>query len=659
MPSLPIPSSPAQKHRLIKVSFALALLLAGSLIYLPGLSGPFLLDDMQNIVKNHFVHLSSLGFDHLYTAAFSTAAGPLKRPVAMLSFALNYYAIGGVNDPTTFKATNVAIHAINGLLVYWLCYLIFLRLSTTNETTPRPDPNSNRKLHVAAASAALFWVVHPIQLTSVLYVVQRMTSLCAMFTLLGLIGYMAGRLRMERGEPNGLLLMIVGIVLGGVLASFSKETGFLLPLYALVLEATLFRTARPWSGWHSLSVGHRRTIGAALLVLGSIAVIWVVHYASQNYGLRPFTPLERALTETRVLWLYLSLIVVPGLDRFGFNHDDIAISTSLLHPWTTLPAVIGIAALLGTGLLLRKRQPLMALGILWFFVGHALESTVFALEIAHEHRNYLPSLGIVLVGVQFIRTRAASHGGWRPWLATVMIGLLLATVTVLRSSEWSNMYDFSFYEAEHHPDSARSQAYLGQALIRIGQFEGGAAAYRRAAELDPSEPAYLMALIQVPTSMSGSPSPSEQKETIRRLEARKITPGAMLVLQTLNGCVLQKCAYARTTTEKWARVLLAADIPGQDNSFYYHLLGRSLMSQGRNKEALQALVRSYTLDPKYLYPRIDAVKLLLSEGQLHRAEHEMSQLIVANKDNRFPQDEEVAALSALFDDLRQRKVIPN
>jgi tetratricopeptide (TPR) repeat protein len=659
MPSSPTGTNPVREHLLIKVSFALLLLLiAGSLIYLPGLSGPFLIDDAQNIVYNHYVHISNLHLDSLVNAAFSSGAGPLQRPISMLSFAFNYYLIGGIDNPTTFKATNIAIHAVNGLLVYWLCYLIFYRQATIDERSQTTRPENPRALHLTAAAAALLWVVHPIQLTSVLYVVQRMTSLAAMFTFLGLIGYMTGRMRIQNGERFGFLLILSGIIVGTTFASFSKETGILLPVFVLLIEATLFGTAAPWSHWRHLTVGHRRILAAILVVLTLVALVGVIDYASHGYSARPFTMWERALTEARVLWMYLSLIVAPGLDRFGLNHDDIIVSTSLLHPWTTLPALTGIVVLFGTALLRRKPQPLLALGILWFFVGHSLESTVFPLELAFEHRNYLPSLGIVLAGIYLFRT-VATHDRWQPWLAIPAIALLFGGVTVVRSSEWSSLYDFATYEADHHPNSPRSQAYLGQALLHLHQYEGAAAALRRAAELSPSEPGYLMALIEIPPDTGLSPTADEQAETIRRLVAKRITISGMLALQGLSRCILDKCAYAQAPVERWTKALLAADFPQQDNSFYYHLLGRALAGQGRNTEALEAFVRSYTLDPKYLHPRIDAVKLLLAEGHLREAEKEMSELIDANKINRFPQDREVTSLSAIFDDLRERKLITN
>ena len=100
-----------------------------------------------------------------------------------------------------------------------------------------------------------------------------------------------------------------------------------------------------------------------------------------GYELRSFTLLERLLTEARVLWFYLGLIVLPRFEAFGLYHDDISLSTGLLMPWTTLPALLGLAGLVGIAWHVRNRAPLLAFGIAWFLIGHSLESTVLPLEI--------------------------------------------------------------------------------------------------------------------------------------------------------------------------------------------------------------------------------------------------------------------------------------
>ena len=643
----------------LRFGIALFLIIAVTIVYLPGVAGPFLFDDVYNIVTNYYVHINSLDWNSLWRAAYSTDTGPFKRPVAMLSFALNSYAAGGVDNPLPFKTVNIAIHAINSLLVYRLSYLILQclpALPTANRGLKSVD---YLPLHLASGAIALFWAIHPIQLTSVLYVVQRMASLATMFMLLGLIGYLAGRLRLDAGKQLGLPLMVSALVVGGVLASLSKEIGILLPLYTLLIEAILFRTSVPWSYWQNLSTSHRRFVTGMLAILGIMLLIGVVDYATHGYANRPFTIMQRTLTGPRILWLYLSLIVAPGLDRFGLNHDDIPMSFSLIDPWTTLPSLLGVIALIAAGLIYRKRYPLMALGVLWFFVGHALESTIFALEIAHEHRNYLPSLGIVWIGAHFFLTVCMHPSRRRLWFALPLFAILIGGICTLRSTQWADLYSLANFEVLHHPNSARAYAFLGQALAEKRDYAGAASAYRRAAELDTSEPANLMILVQMPPALGLSPTPEENREIIRRLVARKITPSALLVLQGFSACILSRCAYTQKPVENWMRMLLKADLPGQDNSYYYHMLGRSLAGQGHAAEALDAFVRSYTLDPRYLNPRIDTVKLLLEQGDLRRAKREMFALIDANSKAHFPRNAEVAVLSAIFEDLKARNLLPD
>src|SRR3989344_2713032 len=105
----------------------------------------------------------------------------------MLSFALNHYFAGSFNDSTPYKLTNIVIHAVNGLLLFWMMSLVFLRLTQLRPSAQlRTGINRNTYL-VLASIVAVLWVMHPIQLTSVLYLVQRMTALSGLFTLLALI----------------------------------------------------------------------------------------------------------------------------------------------------------------------------------------------------------------------------------------------------------------------------------------------------------------------------------------------------------------------------------------------------------------------------------------------------------------------------------------
>ena len=91
------------------------------------------------------------------------------------------------------------------------------------------------------------------------------------------------------------------------------------------------------------------------------------------------------------------MISLPNLSRFGLYHDDFVISRGLFQPIGTLLAIGGLAASVAVSWLLRIKAPIISFGIAWFLLGHSLESTIFPLELMHEHRNYLPSLGIVIL----------------------------------------------------------------------------------------------------------------------------------------------------------------------------------------------------------------------------------------------------------------------
>ena len=155
-------------------------------IYSSGLQGPFVFDDSENIENNSLLRITELNQESITNAALSGRAGPLKRPVAMASFALNYYFSNSLK-PFYFKLTNVAIQAICAWLLYVFC-LQLLHLPITKNTY-----KTNSTIPAIAFCIAMLWAIHPINVTSVLYVVQRMTSLSTLFTLATIVLYIKAR----------------------------------------------------------------------------------------------------------------------------------------------------------------------------------------------------------------------------------------------------------------------------------------------------------------------------------------------------------------------------------------------------------------------------------------------------------------------------------
>ena len=274
--------------------FLLLALLVGGLaatLFLPGLGGGFMLDDMHAIVQNTLIRVDSLDKSSLLDAAASFHGA---RPLAMASFALDYWRSGSV-DATTFKVTNLMIHALTTCCLA----LMLRRLLVLAGWTPR-------RAMIGALLMAFVWAVHPLQASAALYVVQRMQTLSTLFLVLALWAYLGLRQAQMSGQrawPQGVLALAFWL-----LALASKEDAAMLPAYCLLLEVTVlqFRAAQPWRE-RSL----RRSFLLASLAGMAFYLFWVVpHYWQwQAYPGRDFSSLERLLTQGRVLVMYLGQVV--------------------------------------------------------------------------------------------------------------------------------------------------------------------------------------------------------------------------------------------------------------------------------------------------------------------------------------------------------------
>lgn len=431
--------------------------LAG-LVFLPGLPGGFVFDDAFNIVENQGIRLQALNLAAVLDAAASMQFGGQTRVLPTLTFALDYFRGNGL-DPATFKSTNIAIHALTTLVLAW-----FLRSLLLVAGTPPA------RARWAALAMGLAWALHPLQVSSVLYVVQRMQTLTTLFILLALWVYLKARQAQIEGRPGRTGWMLTGLL--GAMAFGCKEDAVLLPAYMLALELTVlrFRAAdrelalKLQRGYLLMTV-----IGAATFLL-----IIVPHFWSwSDYPGRDFSSYERLLTQGRMLCMYLWQIFLPLPSHMPFYYDWVQPSRGLLQPWTTLPALLVLLALLGSAWRLRHQRPLFALGVLLFFSGHFITSNVIGLEMAFEHRNHLPLIGIVLaaydvlaVAMDRFRIRFAA----RIALAVLLFATLTGT-TIFRARSWDSELQLALTSTRLAPQSARAWNALCVTYFELG---GGA-----------------------------------------------------------------------------------------------------------------------------------------------------------------------------------------
>ncbi|MGA9855334.1 MAG: hypothetical protein WBR29_08680, partial [Gammaproteobacteria bacterium] len=429
------------------------------LAYVPGLHGPFLFDDVTSILQNRALAIHSLAWDQLAQAMLSSDTGPMRRPLSMLSFALNIYFNG--LDPTAFKITNLVIHLVNGVLVFALLRKI------VQYWLDKGILESSIAAYWLPLLCASAWLLHPLNLTAVLYVVQRETSLCSLFILAGCVCYVHARLRILAGK-SGWWWLYIGTLVSGLLAILSKETGLLLPVYLLVIELCVFRFS---CKNNRIERGLFMFFGLFLLLPFCLGLVWLFgihHGAPLSYVGRDFTLSERVMTEMRVIWDYIRWTLFPRLPDLGLYHDDIPLSTGLLTPPTTLLSMLGLGTLLATAGFTWKKRPWISFGILWFFTGQILESTVWPLEIAFEHRNYLADMGILISVFGFILTAHSRLLNMRYRIGIILaLVLTYGAVTGMRAYIWRSTLSLVKTQAANHPQSPYATYALGQELTNL------------------------------------------------------------------------------------------------------------------------------------------------------------------------------------------------
>jgi protein O-mannosyl-transferase len=440
--------------RLILPIVVLALVLAATYVaYLPGLDGPFLLDDSVNIEP---ARLQELTWRELRSNVFAdNNLGGLSRSIGKLSLAVTDFLRGP--GPSAFKQENVLLHLANGLLVFWLVRLLFLSVKVTRA----------EQATWAAVAVSALWLLHPLQVSTVLYVVQRLVLLSAFFSLLALCLYIEGR-RLAHWRPvAGTLVMLVGLGVFWPMGILSKENAILLVLVIPLIEWFVLRLRTESARERRLLFFVLTLFIAAPVVIGLIYVGTHLDTLLAGYAGRDFTLTERLLTQCHVLWLYLGLIAVPIPGSMSLYHDGFPIQHSM--DATTAAAIAAISATVLLGFLLRRRAPLVGLGILWFFAWHVLESTVMPLELVFEHRNYLALIGPALALVAALRPLVVNP----PLRLPLAVGItalvaLFGLNTGARAFVWGDLELLVQSDYQSHPNSPRLNEALAMRALHRG-----------------------------------------------------------------------------------------------------------------------------------------------------------------------------------------------
>lgn len=423
--------------------------LIAALVYFPGLTGGFLFDDYPNL--DAMGHLGGVtNWETFKAFVLSGWSGPTGRPLSLASFLLDDNT--WPSSAPLFKQTNLLIHLLCGLLLCWVVLLLMRNMKTVTEA----------QAQWIAVLACSFWLLHPYMVSTTLYVVQRMAQLATLFSLLGILIYLQARLQLQHSPKRAYLGMTFAIGIGTLLATFSKENGALLPLLILVIECCMPKQGKPVWQWRALC-----------LWLPSIALMLLlaryVDFSENPWPNRNFNMIERLLTESRIVSEYLFHLFVPRIEGNGLYQDGYVISKGLFQPVTTILAMAFLSVLTVLAFMLRKSFPVITLAILFFLAAHLMESTVIGLELYFEHRNYLAALFLFLP-VAYYAVKFTQRYRILPLILACLL-ILLASMTYLRATLWSDSDQLELFWVQSATDSPRAINSLAAMYMRNNEYE--------------------------------------------------------------------------------------------------------------------------------------------------------------------------------------------
>jgi len=515
-------------RRLAHPLFLFAVLLVTALVLWPALSGGFIFDDYPIFAENPIVHIHNWHWES-WLSLWRWSHANIQRPLAMISYAVNY-AFGA--RTWGFKATNLAIHLLNTVLVFLLTRRVLSTAWVLSDGTKSETGSTDYwALGVTAA-----WALHPLHVSTVMYVVQRMELMGFTFVLLALLAYWQARQRQMRGESGWPWLLLCGCLTG--IGYCAKETAALIPGYALLLELAVLRfaairpaTARFW----------RITYIVGCIAAVIVFVVYVLPQTSAAYYVaRDYTAWQRELTQLRALAMYLGWSLLPLPGWLHFYYDNYPASLSLFEPVSTLFSGILVLGLLIVAAILRHRRPLLALGIGWFFMAHLITSSPIPLELVFEHRNYPALLGVLLALADIVWMAKRRMKSIFPVIVAVIFIANLAYLTVIRAATWGNPLRLAITLAQNNPGSPRAALDLARCYVAASGdrpdsplYSLGIQELEHAAQLPSSSILPEDALLIQAANHPGLDSTPWWASLDRKLQTRPLGPETYLALYGL------------------------------------------------------------------------------------------------------------------------------
>jgi protein O-mannosyl-transferase len=433
---------PARAARLLSVRFTplrLFLIFAALsfLLYLPALRGEFIMDDWGYITQSSWV-TESPSPAHYWTTFEQADYWPLSYTSYWV-----FYRLFGEN-PLPYHVVNVLVHALNGLLVLAIARRFGVRWPIW---------------------VALLFLVHPLHVQAVAWIIQFKTLLSTTMALASILFYQ----RFLQGEGRREAWFSLAAF---ALAMLAKGSAIFLPF--LLLAMTIRRPRRDLVFLLAFF---------ALSVLGGLTTMMVnnLNFVDRAAPVFHMSVLERPALMIQNLFFYVKSFVLP-------------VGLSYLYP-LTVPSpgavlnVLILVSIVALGCLAWRYRWMRGRGLFLFGYlvllapGLGLVSIPnMKLSLVADHYAYLPDAFLAI----FLGSIVATYDS-RMFRTAMFVPLLVLAILGFRHAR-SFATEEAFWRRadEVNPGNAAPAFNLGTVYGKKKRVEDSIEQYRRAVQLDPA-----------------------------------------------------------------------------------------------------------------------------------------------------------------------------
>jgi len=561
------------------------LLLVTTLVYLNGLSNPFVIDD-RIIIFDNLSRQESWTLKDFFRQSLFGARPPQDayfRPVTLLTFAANYYL--AKEKPQGYRATNIGLH----LLVIVLTYLLFSRLAD---------------VWVALCSALLF-ALHPTHVQAVSYISSRSDLIYTILGLLCLLSWHRSRkaegIRKALYRGSGLFAFFLGL--------FAKETMIVVPALIGIMDLT---SEEPKSWREKIRENIPGYLGFVLLFFLYIHIRLASGFPLSMEGDMQIGLKSRLLLAPKIFFLYLTIIFYPV---------HLSLFRSVVVPqafeWQVITGGLLIGAMVILAYLFWSTRREVSFGILWFLISMVpnLNLTLLNAPIM-EHWLYLPSIGLSLALVALLRILAERVSEIRGiTIGIVLIAILLSVRTMTRNGEWSDHVKLFSRDVSSSPRDFLAWFWFAHALMERGMLSDALRAYKTGLSINPSHLGLRIGLAEI-LSLTGKEEEAEEAFS------------AALSLQPQSPLTLYMLGLHRLVAGKNQEAIepLTRSLELKPSAGAYHAVGSAKLRLGLKDEAEEAFQKAMRIHPGnerfHGDLHVHLGKLFLRQGKKREAQQE-------------------------------------